>query len=55
MEETRKIVNNLNKNLWRRFVGLCISQGIKVGHKINQLIKKEVEENENRNVWKGRP
>lgn len=48
--ETRKIINNLDKNLWRRFVGLCVTQGILVGHKINELIKKEVEQNETRNI-----
>jgi len=54
MIEKSKLINNIDNKLWRRFVGKCIMQGVKVGHKINDLIRNEVDEDENRKVRQSR-
>jgi len=45
-----KIVRNLNHKLWQEFAALCLKKKITVGEKINELIKKEVDNNGDKKI-----
>jgi hypothetical protein len=38
-----KLIHEVDDQVWRQFVGSCIAEGVLVGHKLTDILKKENE------------